>query len=134
MGTRILIAEDEPYIVESLRFLLSRDGHEVTAVSDGASVVPSLHELQPDLLILDVMLPTANGFDILRRIRSTPEIAHLPVLVLTAKGQEADRKRMVDLGADDFVTKPFSNADLLQRVTILLNQDGGRDAATGSHP
>ena len=122
MGTRILIAEDEPYIVESLHFLLSREGHEVDEVSDGSSVLPALHRIRPDLLILDIMMPSANGFDVLRRIRQTPELEALPVLILTAKGQETDRKRMVELGANDFVTKPFSNTDLLSRVSELLKR------------
>lgn len=120
MPKRILIAEDEPYIVESLTFLLQREGHVVTAVSDGAAVLPTISRLKPDLLVLDIMLPTSNGFEILSRLRGTAELESLPVLVLTAKGQESDRRRMVDLGVDDFITKPFSNKDLVSRVTRLL--------------
>jgi DNA-binding response OmpR family regulator len=121
MARRILVAEDEPFIVESLVFLLSRAGHQVTAVGDGAGVLPAIAAFRPDLLILDIMLPTSNGFDILRRIRATPRMQHLPVLALTAKGQEADRSRMMELGVDDFVTKPFSNRDLMARVGRLLD-------------
>lgn len=124
MGTTILIAEDEPYIVESLNFLLSREGHKVMSVNDGAAVLDTIKRESPDLLVLDVMLPTSNGFEILRQIRTTPGLETLPVLALTAKGQEADRKLMLDLGADEFVTKPFSNQDLVDRITSLLNQHG----------
>ncbi len=120
MGTKILIAEDEPFIVESLSFLLSREGHTIASVSDGASVLDELKKQRPDLLILDIMLPTTSGFEILRRIREQPEFAALPVLALTAKGQEADRRRMVDLGVDQFMTKPFSNQELVSSVAALL--------------
>ncbi|MCB2100383.1 MAG: response regulator [Rhodobacterales bacterium] len=132
MGTRILIAEDEPYILESLSFLLTREGHAVESVMDGAAIMQAIRLHRPDLLILDVMLPTTNGFDALRKIRATDDVRHLPVLALTAKGQKADRQRMLDLGADDFVTKPFSNKDLVARVARLLNgaplEDGGQVA------
>jgi DNA-binding response OmpR family regulator len=128
MGVRILIAEDEHYIVESLRFLLSHAGYDVASVSDGASVLPAIRARHPDLLILDIMLPSMNGFDLLRRIRGTPETGALPVLVLTAKGQEADRRRMAELGADDYVTKPFANSDLVERVTRLLQRDTAHGA------
>lgn len=131
MAKRILIAEDEPFIVESLTFLLSREGHQVSAVDDGAAVLPAIASIRPDLLILDIMLPTTNGFEILSGIRDTAGLRSLPVLVLTAKGQEADRRRMTDLGVDDFVTKPFSNHDLLQRVGRLLAAPGRPDLSAG---
>lgn len=130
MGTRILIAEDEPFIVESLAFLLKREGYEVDSVSDGAEVIKSLHLTGPDLLILDIMLPSTNGFDILSQIRATPSLADLPILALTAKGQEADRQRMINLGANRFMTKPFSNKELVESVAVLLAERDGRDKKT----
>ncbi|HEX6959060.1 MAG TPA: response regulator [Ferrovibrio sp.] len=120
MPGRILVAEDEPYIVEAITFLLCHKGYEVTAVEDGAAVIPAIANAKPDLLILDIMLPSANGFEVLSRIRSAQNLRALPVLALTAKGQEADRQRMTELGVDDFVTKPFSNRDLVSRVDRLL--------------
>lgn len=120
MGAKILIAEDEPFIVESLSFLLSREGYDVQAVNDGAQVLEKARTLKPDLLILDIMLPAANGFEILRDIRATDALTDMPVLALTAKGQEEDRKRMLDLGANAFVTKPFANQDLLDRVSEIV--------------
>lgn len=122
MGKTVLIAEDEPFIVESLTFLLSKEGYAVEAVDDGILVCDSMVRLRPDLLILDIMLPSVNGFDILRSIRSTPEIDQTPVLVLTAKGQETDRIQMRDLGADVFMTKPFSNKELVASVGELTGR------------
>ncbi len=122
MGARILIAEDEPFIVESLSFLLGHEGYEVHAVGDGEEALAEVARRPPDLLILDAMIPSASGFDVLARLRARPGSKSLPVMVLTAKGQAADRQRMMDLGADDFVTKPYGNKDLLQRVATLLKQ------------
>lgn len=132
MGTTILIAEDEPYIVESLNFLLSREGHRVLSVNDGAQVLETIQREKPDLLVLDVMLPTSNGFEILRQIRGKQELTDLPVLALTAKGQEADRKLMLDLGANEFVTKPFSNQDLVDRISSLLAEYADIPKAAGN--
>lgn len=126
MGAHILIAEDEPFIIESLTFLLTREGYAVSSVSDGKEVVDSVRRSHPDLLLLDIMMPSSNGFDILQQLRATPGIEDTPVLVLTAKGQEADRRRMLELGANDFMTKPFSNAGLIDKVRDLIG--AGTDA------
>lgn len=128
MPQTVLIAEDESFIVESLTFLLNHAGYSVRAVDDGAAALDQMARDRPDLFILDIMIPTMNGFDVLRKMRATPGLADLPVLALTAKGQEADRRRMLDLGADDFVTKPFSNADLMERVARLLERKPGGSA------
>ncbi len=122
MARRILIAEDEPFIVESLQFLLGHEGYEVHAVGDGEEALAEVARLDPDLLILDAMIPTTSGFEVLAKLRAAPASRSLPVMVLTAKGQAVDRQRMMELGADDFVTKPFGNKDLLQRVGLLLKQ------------
>jgi DNA-binding response OmpR family regulator len=131
MAKTVLIAEDEPHIVESLTFLLSRAGHRVESVRDGAAAVDAAIARPPDLVVLDVMMPSLNGFDVLKRLRATPGFERLPVLALTAKGQDADSQRMLDLGADDFVTKPFSNRDLIERVDRLLNGDGKAAGVVG---
>lgn len=130
MSKTVLIAEDEAYIVESLTFLLQRAGYEVRTVDDGAAALSAIAKSPPDLFILDIMIPTMNGFDVLRRLRASDEHGDVPVLALTAKGQEEDRRRMFDLGADEFVTKPFSNADLMERVKRLLG-DATDERATG---
>jgi DNA-binding response OmpR family regulator len=118
-GTSILIAEDEPNIVESLTFLLEREGYAVSAVTDGDKALRILQQAPPGLLVLDVMLPGRNGFEILKAIRADGSLAGLPVVVLTAKGQEKDRKTAMDLGANAFITKPFSNQDLVDQINQI---------------
>lgn len=119
MGKRVLIVEDEPNIVESLRFLLEREGLEVTVQSDGALAVENVQSGRPDLVILDVMLPNRSGFDILRDLRAlqspTPK-----VMILTAKGQTKDRDTAEEIGVDHFMTKPFSNTEIIANVLGLL--------------
>lgn len=121
MPAHVLIAEDEPNIVESLSFILEREGCEVTAVFDGRAVIDKIATLRPDLIILDVMLPKMNGFDVLKWIKANPDLADIPVMVLTAKGQEKDRKTALELGADAFVTKPYSNREVVERVIKLAS-------------
>lgn len=115
----IMLVEDEPHIIESLTFLLNREGFEVTALSDGEVAYASILEKVPDVLVLDVMLPGLTGFEILRRIRNDPDLEALPVLMLTAKGQRRDRETAEGAGANRFMTKPFSNADLIAAVKAL---------------
>ncbi len=120
MRGTILIAEDEPFILESLTFLLEREGYGVRSAIDGDTALRDVTTAPPDLLILDTMIPGKDGFEVLSRLRAAPSSEKLPVLVLTAKGQDADRKRMLSLGANEFVTKPFSNKDLLGRIAGLM--------------
>lgn len=121
---RVMIVEDEPNIVESLSFVFSREGWQVAAALDGETAIERLLSEPPDVLVLDVMLPPLNGFEVLKRLRSEPSLKHLPVLVLTAKGQEKDRHTAMRLGADAFVTKPFSNRDIVQQVRELAGIEG----------
>ena len=119
MSARVLIAEDEPNLVESLSFILSREGCVVSAVFDGESVLERLRSDRPDVLVLDVMPPLRTGFEVLKLIKTDPGLRGIPVMVLTAKGQERDRRTAEDLGADAFVTKPFSNQDVVDRIKRL---------------
>ena len=119
---RVLIAEDEPHIVESLSFVLSRAGYEVASAGDGEAAFARLSEARPDVVILDVMLPRMNGFDLLRRLRADPDFSGLPVIMLTAKGQNQDRRTAEDIGADAFITKPFSNRDVVEQVRRLVSE------------
>ncbi len=119
MSAHVLIVEDEPNIVESLTFILKREGCLVTAIFDGEAVLETLLIKKPDVVILDVMLPKLNGFEVLKRLKADPILKVIPVMVLTAKGQDKDRKTAEDLGADAFVTKPFSNRDVVARVMEL---------------
>jgi DNA-binding response OmpR family regulator len=116
---RVMIVEDEPNIVESLSFVFSREGWQVAAALDGETAIERLLSEPPDVLVLDVMLPPHSGFEVLKRVRSEASLKGLPVLVLTAKGQEQDRHTALRLGADAFVTKPFSNRDIVQHVREL---------------
>lgn len=113
---QILIVEDEPNILASLIFIMEREGWSVASVTDGDSAITSLSINVPDMVILDVMLPKRNGFDVLKHIRSQHRLQHLPVMMLTAKGQDQDRNIAHDLGADIFITKPFSNKDVVAHV------------------
>ncbi|MDT8344961.1 MAG: response regulator [Thermohalobaculum sp.] len=119
MTRRVLLAEDEPHIVESLQFLLGRAGFAVTVVSDGEAAFSRALADLPDVLVLDVMLPGINGFEVLRRLRAEAGTAHLPVVMLTAKGQREDRETAHRWGADLFIAKPFSNAELVAAVSRL---------------
>jgi two-component system, OmpR family, response regulator len=121
----ILIAEDEPSILESLDFILRRAGWSISAVTDGDAVLDAVRRLRPRLVVLDVMLPKRSGFDVLKQIRANLELQAMPVLILTAKGQQADRRTAEELGANGFVTKPYANADVVGAVRALLGDDGG---------
>ncbi len=117
MSHRVLIVEDEPNIADALRFLLTLEGFDVTIEGDGANAVHQAETLRADVVILDVMLPNRSGFDILRDLNTAP--AAPPVLMLTAKGQARDREMAQQLGATVFMTKPFSNADVVSAVKRL---------------
>ncbi len=119
MVTRVLITEDEPNIVESLTFILTRAGYEVSAVLDGEAAVRRLRSDPPDIMILDIMLPKLNGFEILKLVKTDPLLKSLPVLILTAKGQAHDRQLAEEIGANAFITKPFSNRDIIEQIGHL---------------
>lgn len=132
MQQRVLLAEDEPNIVESLRFLLTRAGFAVEVRETGPSALEAAKDLAPDVLVLDVMLPEMNGFDVLSKLRADRNTAEMPVLMLTAKGQREDRERAIELGANQFMSKPFGNAELVEAVRELARLEAGPVALTGS--
>ena len=121
MTKRVLVAEDEPNIVESLRFLLERAGYDLTICGNGRDALKVATESRHDVMVLDVMLPEMNGLDVLRALRADPDARKLPVLMLTAKGQREDREDALAAGADMFISKPFSNAELVEAVGELAN-------------
>jgi len=123
---RVLIAEDERNIAESLRFLLTRAGHEVGLAVDGTQALAMVRRRRPDALVLDLMLPGLSGFEVLKELRADAETRTLPILMLTAKGQATDRQTAEDLGVDAFVTKPFANDEVIATVARLLD-GGGRE-------
>ncbi len=120
MAPRILIVDDEPNIVISLEYLMKREGFEATAVADGDAALRALAGEPADLVILDLMLPKVNGFDVCRRIRADPRWGKVRILMLTAKGRETDVARGMRLGADAYVTKPFATRDLVAQVRKLV--------------
>ncbi|OWU80598.1 response regulator transcription factor [Phaeobacter sp. 22II1-1F12B] len=122
MSRRVLLIEDEPNIIEAIRFLLTRDGWDVNTHSDGTNAVEVVQEAKPDLVILDMMLPGRSGMDILRDLREIVELAGLPVLMLTARGQSRDRDMAEKAGVSRFMTKPFSNTEVLTAVRDLVAQ------------
>ncbi|MEJ6389034.1 response regulator transcription factor [Gymnodinialimonas ulvae] len=127
----ILIIEDETNILEALTFILSRAGWDVRGHGKGDSALAEVARLNPDVLVLDVMLPGCSGFDILRGLRAAPETRDLPVVMLTAKGQAQDRDQAQALGANAFLTKPFSNDELLSVVKEIAPDRMMPQAAAG---
>jgi DNA-binding response OmpR family regulator len=117
---RILIAEDEKNIVISLEFLLRQAGYEVAVAGDGQAALHEIAACQPDLILLDIMLPQKNGFDICREIRATKASDDIKIVMLSAKGRESEVAKGLSLGADAYVTKPFSTHELLDTVRRLL--------------
>ena len=120
MGKRVLLIEDEPNIIEAISFILSRDGWTVHAHADGTTAMNKVRAAPPNLIILDVMLPGRSGFDILRDLRADAAGKDIPVMMLTARGQEKDRDLALRLGANHFMTKPFSNAEVRDHVRSLI--------------
>jgi two-component system phosphate regulon response regulator PhoB len=122
MKTHILVIEDEAALVELVRYNLEKEGFRVSAANDGEEGLALLNEHKPDLLVLDWMLPHVSGIEICRQIRRKTELRDLPVIMLTARGEEADRIRGLEVGADDYVIKPFSPSELVARIRAVLRR------------
>ncbi len=120
MVKKVLLIEDEQNIIEAVKFILLRDGWEVNTHSNGHDAIEAVRHRAPDLVILDVMLPGKSGFDILSEIRSDQALNGLPVLMLSARGQARDMEMAVRAGASRYMTKPFSNAEVLDAVRDLV--------------
>lgn len=125
----ILVVDDEPRYVSLVEINLTTDGYQVRTASDGQQAVDSVAEDQPDLVLLDIMMPVMDGFTACERIR---EFSSVPIIILTAKGEERDRVRGLDAGADDYIVKPFSAQELLARVRAVLRR-AEREALEGFH-
>lgn len=133
MTIKVLIAEDDSNIVESLSFVLGRAGFEVSSALDGDEALHRLHDNRPDVMVLDLMLPKRNGFEVLKAVKADPALRSLPVMVLTAKGQPQDRRLVEQIGVEGFLTKPFSNTDVVEAVRRLAQGLTARDAAERGH-
>jgi two-component system phosphate regulon response regulator PhoB len=119
---RVLVVEDEAPLVTLLRYNLEKEGFEVCEAGDGEEALAQIIERKPDIVLLDWMLPLVSGIEVCRRIRRSPETRSLPVIILTARGEEADRVRGLDSGADDYVVKPFSPSELVARLRALMRR------------
>ena len=119
---RILVAEDDPDIASLLAHYLQRAGFEADMVASGRDVLPRVKKAPPDLLLLDIMLPGLDGLEVCRAVRSDPHTAAIPIIMVTAKGEESDRIVGLELGADDYITKPFSPNEVIARIRALLRR------------
>lgn len=120
MTKRVLVVDDEPNIVLSLDFLMRKEGFDVQVARNGAEALQALEGSAPDLLLLDVMMPEFDGYEVCERVRARPEWKDTKIIMLTARGREAERERGLKLGADAYVTKPFSTRDLVKQVKQML--------------
>ena len=119
---RILVVDDEIYIVHILDFSLGMEGYEVITALDGEAALEKLKTERPDLIVLDIMMPKLDGYEVCKVIKANPDTAHIPVILLSAKGRNVDQKMGFDVGADDYITKPFSPRKLVERINQLLGQ------------
>ena len=120
MTHSVLVVDDEPNIVMSLEFLMEQAGFEVRVAADGEAALKAMEDKLPDLVLLDVMMPKRDGYDLCQMIRAKPEWKDVRIIMLTAKGREVEREKGMALGADDYVTKPFSTRELVERVKTFL--------------
>ncbi|WP_031554383.1 phosphate regulon transcriptional regulator PhoB [Parvularcula oceani] len=121
-ATRVLVVEDEEALQALLDYNLGKEGFEVTLVGDGEEALLKIEEDRPDVIVLDWMLPNVSGIEVCRRVRSKHETQNIPIVMLTARGEEADRIRGLDMGADDYLTKPFSMGELAARIRAVLRR------------
>ena len=125
MAHSMLVVEDEPNVVLSLRVLMERAGFDVRVAGDGTAALREVERAPPDVMLLDVMLPERDGYDVCRTIRANPSWSGVRIVMLTAKGRDADRDQGLAAGADAYVTKPFSTRDLVDRVRTLVGMEQG---------
>jgi DNA-binding response OmpR family regulator len=119
---RILVVDDEPYILKSLTFVLKKEGFQVEAATNGLEAMEKISQCKPDLVFLDIMMPKMNGLEVCQWIRDDPNFRDIYVIILTAKGQEADREKGLKLGADEYMTKPFSPSHVVKRIDKVLKR------------
>ena len=123
MAKKVLIVDDEPNIVASLEYLVGKAGYESAVARDGDEALAAVQSFLPDLVLLDVMLPKQSGYEVCRKMREQPGLRHIRIVRLSAKGREAEVSKGLSVGADAYVTKPFSNRELMAQVATLLGED-----------
>ncbi len=119
----VLIVDDESYIVTSLSYVMENAGFEVDSAGDGLAALEKVNAKAPDLIILDIMMPKLDGFEVCKAIRANPDLKSTRIIMLTAKGRDSEREKGLELGADDYLTKPFSTRDLLRRAQEILAEN-----------
>ena len=129
MGKKVLIVDDEPNIVAALEYLLQRKGYEIRIAADGEEALRQVRSFAPDLVLLDVMMPRQSGYEVCQRIRERPEWSGVRIVMLSAKGREAEVSKGLSLGADLYITKPFSSAELVARIGELLGDERPKPGA-----
>ncbi|MDR1048928.1 MAG: response regulator transcription factor [Synergistaceae bacterium] len=125
---KVLVVDDEPAIVDLVKQLLLRRGYEVATAADGDAALQMIYELKPDLVVLDLMLPKLSGWEVCRRVKEDEEVRSTPILMLTARREDRDLVAGLELGADDYVKKPFSAAELSARIAVILRRSGDEKA------
>jgi DNA-binding response OmpR family regulator len=119
---RILVADDEPHLIRSLSFILTKEGYEVITASNGEEAIQKAIENKPVLMFLDVMMPKKNGYEVCQRIRSIPDFKEMLIIILSAKGGDVDREKALSVGANEFMTKPFSPLEVVSKVKIFMEK------------
>ena len=130
MAYKILVVDDEPTIVRLMEFILARQGHEMLVAVNGEEALEKIRAHAPDLVLLDIMMPRIDGYEVARLVRADPAMADLPIIMLSAKAQEEDIRKGVEIGVDEYITKPFSPEHLVHVVAgylSRLNKDGEKD-------
>ena len=122
MSKKIVLAEDEPQIARLVEFKLKKEGYSVTTKENGEEALKAIKEDKPDLVLLDIMMPVMGGYEVLRRLKEDEDLKSIPVIMLTARAQEKDVVKGIDMGAEDYITKPFHPAELLARVKRILGK------------
>ena len=117
---KILVVDDEPNVVRTLTFVLKKEGYEVSSAANGEEAIAKVHESKPSLMFLDVMMPKKNGYEVCQEIKSDSSFNDIHIVMLSAKGQEGDKEKALNLGANEFMTKPFSPLGVIGRVKELL--------------
>jgi len=128
MAKEILIVDDEPNVVVSLQFLMEQQGYKVMAAERGEDALDLIYHYKPDLVLLDIMLPGIDGYEVCEIVRLNPDYRDIKIIFLTARGREEEIARGMSLGADAYITKPFSNADLVAQVKTILGKKSGSTA------
>jgi two-component system, OmpR family, alkaline phosphatase synthesis response regulator PhoP len=127
-STRVLVVEDEQDVAELLRYHLTKEGYEVTLVGNGADALKRARESKPDLILLDIMVPQLNGWEVCRRLKKDPDLAQIPVIMVSGRVEEGDKVLGFEVGADDYVTKPFSPRELIARIRAVLRRGRPTDS------